>query len=1012
MPAAMAGIGRPGGVGGSGSGTSPDGDVTVVNSGTSTSGVDAEAIYAQSIGGGGGSGGSSSGWFSVGGNGGGGGNSDVVTVNNTGSLVKTAGNDSAAIFAQSIGGGGGKGGNSVAVGAFVSMGIGGDGGTGGSGNKVDITSTGADIQTSGSDSCGIYAQSIGGGGGKGGFATSASIGYKVSLSIGAGGDGGSGGNADAVTVRNSSKITTGYEEPPSETTSTSSTGNIEAGDADGIFAESVGGGGGKGGFSITGGASDGAQLGLSVGGQGGKGGNGATVDVTNSGTITTYGESSNGICAQTTGGGGGNGGFSIAGGIGGAASFNMAVGGSGGDGGSAGQVILDNSGDITAWGDTSHAIMAQSTGGGGGNGGMSITASITALTKGVSAGLSIGGSGGKGGKGGDVYVGYTVVDPVTRNLATKAATGTLTTHGDKSDGVFAQSVGGGGGQGGSSLAFSFSNDAAEGASFTGDFSFGGTGGAGNTGGIVQVASGCHIVTTGDSANGIYAQSIGGGGGAGGSATSIALSTSGLFPAENFEGSTFKLKLAVGGSGGDGGKGGSVNVTNTGNIETTGALSRGIFAQSIGGGGGSVAESILGKAEKYLEGTEGFLDSGEIVKSITEVFKEGSPKSLVPHDLQLNVGGNGGANGDAGTVSVTNSGTIHTVGMASHGIFAQSIGGGGGEAQAYAKGTEVEDDGSGGEEEVPGTGQTASVGVAIVGKFAIGGAGGAAGNGSTVTVGNSGTITVDGEGSFGIYAQSIGGGGGQAGSIAGGFSGLTHIGLNPAFGRDGGSGGNGADVTVTNSGSITTHGAGGIGIVAQSIGGGGGMVGDATGIAFAGSVGGYGHSGTVNILENGSILTTGEAAHGIFAQSCGGISGTDETDAHLNPDNYDDVTKIKTDFTGGGGPVNVTLAGTIDTQGANSTGILAQSGGAAGAGNVTVTVNSGWVNGGSGSGCAVGGQLTSPRRAQARLHDRQRHGARSGRRHLRQGRPERAGRGRPADAAHRRADGGRDGPLVA
>ena len=42
------------------------------------------------------------------------------------------------------------------------------------------------------------------------------------------------------------------------------------------------------------------------------------------------------------------------------------------------------------------------------------------------------------------------------------------------------------------------------------------------------------------------------------------------------------------------------------------------------------------------------------------------------------------------------------------------------------------------------------------------------------------------------------------------------------------------------------------------------------------------------------------------------------------------------------------------------------------------------------------------------HDRQRHGARSRRRHLRQGRPERAGRRGPADAADRWADGGRDG----
>ena len=49
-----------------------------------------------------------------------------------------------------------------------------------------------------------------------------------------------------------------------------------------------------------------------------------------------------------------------------------------------------------------------------------------------------------------------------------------------------------------------------------------------------------------------------------------------------------------------------------------------------------------------------------------------------------------------------------------------------------------------------------------------------------------------------------------------------------------------------------------------------------------------------------------------------------------------------------------------------------------------------------------------KRADAHPGDRQRHGTRSRGRHLRQGRPERAGGGGAADAAHRRTDGGRDG----
>ena len=40
-----------------------------------------------------------------------------------------------------------------------------------------------------------------------------------------------------------------------------------------------------------------------------------------------------------------------------------------------------------------------------------------------------------------------------------------------------------------------------------------------------------------------------------------------------------------GSGGAGGNGGEVNIINSGNIEHEGAFAHGIFAQSVGGGGG-------------------------------------------------------------------------------------------------------------------------------------------------------------------------------------------------------------------------------------------------------------------------------------------------------------------------------------------------------------------------------------------------------------------------------------------
>jgi hypothetical protein len=69
--------------------------------------------------------------------------------------------------------------------------------------------------------------------------------------------------------------------------------------------------------------------------------------VKNAAAITTFGILSNGIIAQSVGGGGGNGGFAISGSLslGGDASSN-ATGGNGGAGGNAGTVMVVNTGAI------------------------------------------------------------------------------------------------------------------------------------------------------------------------------------------------------------------------------------------------------------------------------------------------------------------------------------------------------------------------------------------------------------------------------------------------------------------------------------------------------------------------------------------------------------------------------------------------------------------------------------------------------------------------------------------
>jgi hypothetical protein len=84
---------------------------------------------------------------------------------------------------------------------------------------------------------------------------------------------------------------------------------------------------------------------------------------------------------------------------------------------------------------------------------------------------------------------------------------------------------------------------------------GGDGGTGNTGGAVTVNSHGSITTTGDQADGISAQSIGGGGD-GGSAFDY------IIGLKSTPGASLNLGLLLGGAGGDTGVGNDVNVTNS------------------------------------------------------------------------------------------------------------------------------------------------------------------------------------------------------------------------------------------------------------------------------------------------------------------------------------------------------------------------------------------------------------------------------------------------------------------
>jgi len=870
----LGGSGGEGGASFDGSGTNA---VTLVNSGAiTTSGAQSQAILAQSIGGGGGNGGVSIiGTFTsqdttslaigLGGKGGSGGAAGDVGITST-AILNTSGSGATAVLAQSIGGGGGNGGMSVDVTATINevsnydMQLGGSGGVGGSAGATTVTTNGA-ITTSGIQSFGILGQSVGGGGGNGGLFAVVNL-SEISIQVTGfgvtvGGSGANGATGGAVNIENGAAVTTkGFG-------------------ASAIVAQSVGGGGGNGGSNVffvvsddTGSnvTEDTSAFTLAVGGSGGTGGDGGTVTLNNSGAIRTGANSpnliggdayqSNGLVAQSIGGGGGNGAIGITGGVSDIA-VAFAVGGSGGSGGNGGTVMISNSGTIGTTNFQSDAIFAQSIGGGGGNGAVGINGAFGSASPGgitLVVGDSIGGGGGAGGTAGDVTI---------SNLGTA----NLSVLGDESKGILAQSIGGGGGTNVVTISGQVSLETSDATNHL-TISLGAEGNDGGSGGTVNITNAASI-TTGAAASaaaihmdGLYAQSIGGGGGN----VNMSISDGGISNADNAE----QVLLSLGASG-TGGTGGAVNLTNTGSLTVVGNASRGVFAQSVGGGGGDAV----------------FLASG----ALTSTFNEST--SSTSGLVNIALGGSAGTGGAGGTVTVDNTGAINTIAASTtsattsagmHGIQAQSIGGGGGNAIFTIGGN------------IGVTGQDAESANTFA--MMMGGSGGDGGNSAAVTITNSGTIAVSGAASNAAFAQSVGGGGGAVViSIGGSIYGESNHNMDLNLGATGGSGGDGATVTLNNSGAVVSGSTASAaqagdsqtqGLFAQSVGGGGGTAALAGGLLIGtadnteskynglsitlGGTAGGGSGGTAAVNNTGSITTYDAASNGIFAQSVGAGGG--------------------------------------------------------------------------------------------------------------------------------------------
>ncbi len=621
--------------------------------------------------------------------------------------IATGGSNATGIQAQSIGGGGGNGGDvsSTATGKLtITRKLGGTGGTGSTGGSVTVTNDAAGtITTAGAGAHGILAQSIGGGGGTGGSLAAGTevspdavgeIWQQIKQAIG----------VEAYQKWAADKANTDDKKALDQFLKDIKSSDTYKGLADTLknsdFAKALKSYATNIGSYLEAQKKTATKLPdvsatLALGGDGANGGTGGEVNVKNLGTITTFGASAHGIMAQSIGGGGGQGGVSFAEATN-RTNLTATVGGSGGTGNQGGFVGIINAGTVATQGDAAYGLSAQSIGGGGGTG---VGASVNSMAgKGITLNLNVGGSGGSGAQGGAVTV---------------ENRGTVTTTGVEAHALVAQSIGGGGGSfaapagddaaaesgtsdgktdGSGSDARALANallaaldivqiappeDPASVSAKSGSLTLGGSGAVAGDGGFVKIVQDGTVATSGFGAVGILAQSIGGGGGL----ASVAAGPGG-----------HRYTFGLGGSGGAAGDGGTIQVRigSSAQVSTTGDAAPALLLQSIGGGGGyGGAHQAMGYA--------------------------------IPYALR------DGSRGDGGTIAVAleKGSVIRTTGTESHGLLAQSLGGGGGLLVGLS-------------------GETATDPVR---SRAV------TGNGGAITIDASGSIIASGLDAHAIYAQS-------------------------------------------------------------------------------------------------------------------------------------------------------------------------------------------------------------------------------------------------------------------
>ena len=678
---------------------------------------------------------------------------------------------------------------------------------------------------------------------------------------------------------------------------------------------------------------------LSIGGKGGTAATGGEVTATNKGassSIITTGRSAHGIYALSLGGSGGTGSSVINKDTNedskqnDAAEFEgvFTIGGDGAVGSDGSNVVVSNDGSIRTSGEEAHGIIAQSIGGGGGNGGLAISGDVQlgfSDQDSSSTRFAIGGTGANAGRGGNV----TVINE---------STGVISISGDKSYGIFAQSIGGGGGVGGFDLDRTTGlEELLKGDEYKSsmDIALGGASGAGGNSGDVTVTNKGKILSSSSNSFGIFAQSVSGGGGTNGYSLS-----SPAFTATDLLYSAF-----IGG--GIDGTPGQVVINQDGDIQMTGDNSQAFFAQEVKGGGGNATSylDISAQAAKAGDGSS-ITPANPAVASTDRIVGLGisidqacqmewnpikekiadycSTENLNPKQQLASV--EEGSKQEVGSsvtpspLQSTTTGDFSTDGVNSYASFMQAIGGSGGSTFDSVTADELA--------------TTKSV-------IVLGSSGSSTNlDANNILSTHTGSLSTTGKSSPAVLLQSIGAGGGNAALVltttplATSTSSSVSLQNTPVRAVDimigsSGSAGDGGDIAATYNGSITTKQSRSPGILLQTVGGGGGRAlstgFDTYSVLMGGSNSASGNGGNIALTSSGTISTKGDYSHGLLLQAIGGGGGLFSSDATSNQTSF----TLQSNNTGNGGDITAQHTGSIQTNGYKTVGALLQSAGGGG-----------------------------------------------------------------------------------